>query len=400
MIRYVNRTNRELSKFFISLRDKDSSLRLSPDDQYGSFRELADILQETADLLKDARIEKEKQYRYLQFIIEHVDIGLLSFRDDGRIIHYNPAARKLLKMERLTGLELLNNIHPDFKRILIDQLPGESTMIKISHGNEMFQLLIRSTDFIFEEDKLRLISFQDVKQEMEAQELQSWQRLIKVLNHEVMNSLTPIRTLTHAIRRSVSELKPGKDNMEIDHSLTADIMKNSDLIEERSTSLVNFIKQYRDITRIDKLSLQKVVLKEVFTRVTAFLKEDLSLKKITCEIAVIPENLELLCDINLIEQLLINLMINSIEALSDSTDPVIKLHAFIQKDSHVVIYISDNGRGIPEDNLDEIFTPFYSTKEGGSGIGLSFARQVMRLHRGNVSVKSAPSEETVFMLRF
>ncbi|KPK86685.1 MAG: hypothetical protein AMS27_04410 [Bacteroides sp. SM23_62_1] len=400
LIRYVNRTNRELSKFFISLKDKDSSLRLSPDDQYGTFRELADILQETADMLKDARIEKEKQYRYLQFIIEHVDIGLLSFQQDGRIIHYNPAARKMLRMERVTGLESLNTIYPEFKQILLDLAPGRSTMIRISLGDEMLQLLIRSTDFIFEKDKLRLISFQDVKQEMDAQELLSWQRLIKVLNHEVMNSLTPIRTLTHAIRRSVAELKPGKDNVTFDHSLFADILKNANLIEERSTNLVNFIKQYRDITKIEKISPETVPVRGLFTQITGFLKEELAQKNITCEVSVTPENLEILCDPSLVEQLLINLLINAIEALNGCSGPVIRLRAFLQENSHVMVQVSDNGVGIPADKSDEIFTPFYSTKKGGTGIGLSFARQVMRLHGGNISVQSVPGKETVFTLVF
>ena len=390
MIRFFNRTNRELSKFFISLRDKDSSLKLSPDDQYGTFHELAEILQKTADMLKDARIEREKQDRYLQFIIEHVDIGLLSFQETGKIVHYNPAARKLLRMERLSGLELLNNIYPEFKQILMDLSPGKSILIKISYENEMFQLLIRSTEFIFEEEKLRLISLQDVRQEMDAQELQSWQRLIKVLNHEVMNSLTPISTLTHAIRKSASELKQGKD----------DIIKNADLIQERSISLVNFIKKYRDITRIEKLSLRKVIIREIFIKITEFLSKELSLKKITCRISIVPNNLELLCDPDLIEQLLINLMINSIEALSKSPSPVIKLHAFHEENSNVVIQVWDNGRGIPEDKLNEIFTPFYSTKKDGTGIGLSFARQIILLHKGNISVKSIPGKETIFTLRF
>ena len=390
MIRFVNRTNRELSKFFISLRDKDSSLKLSPDDQHGTFHELAEILQKTADMLKDARIEREKQDRYLQFIIEHVDIGLLSFQETGKIVHYNPAARKLLRMEHLSGLELLNNIYPEFKQILMDLSPGKSILIKISYENEMFQLLIRSTEFIFEEEKLRLISLQDVRQEMDAQELQSWQRLIKVLNHEVMNSLTPISTLTHAIRKSASELKQGKD----------DIIKNADLIQERSISLVNFIKKYRDITRIEKLSLRKVIIREIFIKITEFLSKELSLKKITCRISIVPNNLELLCDPDLIEQLLINLMINSIESLSESSSPVIKLHAFHEKNSNVVIQVWDNGRGIPEDKLNEIFTPFYSTKKDGTGIGLSFARQIILLHKGNISVKSIPGKETIFILRF
>ena len=390
MIRFVNRTNRELSKFFISLRDKDSSLKLSPDDQHGTFHELAEILQKTADMLKDARIEREKQDRYLQFIIEHVDIGLLSFQETGKIVHYNPAARKLLRMEHLSGLELLNYIYPEFKQILMDLSPGKSILIKISYENEMFQLLIRSTEFIFEEEKLRLISLQDVRQEMDAQELQSWQRLIKVLNHEVMNSLTPISTLTHAIRKSASELKQGKD----------DIIKNADLIQERSISLVNFIKKYRDITRIEKLSLRKVIIREIFIKITEFFSKELSLKKITCRVSIVPNNLELLCDPDLIEQLLINLMINSIEALSKSPSPVIKLHAFHEENSNVVIQVWDNGRGIPEDKLNEIFTPFYSTKKDGTGIGLSFARQIILLHKGNISVKSIPGKETIFTLRF
>ncbi len=395
LIRYVNRTNRELSRFFVSLQDQDSSFSLVPGDRTGSFRELAQVINETRQLIQDTRIDKEKQYRYLQFIISHIDIGLLSFKPDGEVVHYNRAAQQLLDINELRLLKTLNTLHPGFEKTLRTLKPGQSKILTITQKAVQFPLLIKMTEFLFDNESLKLISLQDLQTELDEQELISWKRLIRALNHEVMNSLTPIRTLSHAIDRSLMEIPPEK----IEGGVFNDIQSNTRLIEQRSTSLMDFVRKYRDIARIDEIAKDTIDLKKIIDEVTGIFRDDFKKKYIQCKVTIEPMGLLLNGDGNLLKQVLINLIKNAIEALQDIKNREIDISAFIQ-DNQVSIIIRDYGRGIPSEHLDDIFTPFFSTKKDGSGIGLSFSKHIIRLHGGTMSVWSQPGQGTTVTLKF
>ncbi len=394
LIRYVNKTNRELARFFISLKDQDSSFALVPEDPKGSFGEVARVINETRKLFQDARIDKEKQYRYLQIIINHMDIGLLSFRIDGSIEHFNRAARKLLGSGELSHIHSLNSIHPDFENILSDLEPGQSKFITVSPASEKVQILLKMSELVYEDHPLKLLSVQDVNTELDERELISWKRLIRVLNHEVMNSLTPIRTLTHAIDRSLLEI-PDK---QLGEGIAKDIRDNTRLIEQRSSSLIDFVKQYREITRINELVPVKIKAGTLLNSVAPLFTQNMSDRQVDCQVKVEPSGLTLIGDEGLLKQVLINLLKNSIEALKETIGGIIALSAGEVED-HTVIQVKDNGPGIPPEHMDEIFTPFFSTKEEGSGIGLSFSKHIIRLHDGTMSIWSEPGEGTTVTIR-
>ncbi len=387
LIYYVNKTNRVLSRFFTSLRDKESSFTIEPEDDSGSFSELAGILNETGKIIREARIEQEKQFRYLQFIIDHVNIGLLSYRTDGSVVHYNPTSRDLLGIKDIRDIKSLNKLHPNFTKIMTTLKPGQSAIVKITRKSGQHQLLIRMTEFLFDEEKLQLVSLQDIQTELDEQELISWRRMIRVLNHEVMNSITPIRTLSHAINRSIEEA--GLDRQTDSNVLDTinDIHKNTGLIEERSSGLIEFIKQYRDITRIRDLNKTEVPVDKLFNEVVSLFTNDFLTYKIECTVNMDPPGLILECDINLLKQVLINLVKNAIEALTSAKNGRINLTAG-KEDNRVVLQVTDNGPGISAEHQDDIFTPFFSTRESGSGIGLSFSKHIVRLHEGNITIWS------------
>ena len=394
LIRYVNKTNRELARYFVSLRDQDSSFKLVPEDPKGSFSEVAQVINETRQLLQDTRIDKEKQYRYLQIIIGHMDIGLLSFRPDGSVEHYNRAARELLGTGELTQLHSLNTLHPDFENILQAMEPGQSKILTISPANEKVQLLFKMSELIYEDHPLKLLSVQNVQSELDEQELISWKRLIRVLNHEVMNSLTPIRTLTHAIDRSLMEIPSGQ----IEEGIASDIRDNTSLIEKRSTSLVDFVSRYREITRINELVREEIEVSKLLDEVAALFRKELSDRQTECQVKVSPPGLTVQGDDGLLKQVLINLVKNSMEALKGANNGMIILSAGKQE-GQIVIQVKDNGPGIPSEHMDEIFTPFFSTREDGSGIGLSFSKHIIRLHKGSMSLWSEPGKGTTVTIR-
>jgi len=394
LIRYVNKSHRELARFFSSLKDQDSSFSIVPEDPKGSFGEVARVINETRKLIQDARIDKEKQYRYLQIIIHHMDIGLLSFRADGSIEHFNRAARKLLGTGELSHIQSLNSTHPDFERILRALEPGQSKFLTVSPENEKVQLLLKMSELVYEDHPLKLLSIQDVNTELDEQELISWKRLIRVLNHEVMNSLTPIRTLTHAIERSLLEIPVEQ----IGESISHDIRENTHLIEQRSTSLMDFVNQYREITRINELVRSVIKAGNLLHGIPPLFQEELQSRQVDCQVKVEPSGLTLKGDEGLLKQVLINLVKNSLEALKDTSQGRIIVSAG-EEEGQKVIRVEDNGPGIPREHLDEIFTPFFSTKEDGSGIGLSFSKHIIRLHGGTMSIWSEPGEGTTVTLR-
>lgn len=395
LVRYVNRTNRDISRIFSALWDRDASFTLAPSDPSGSFNEIARVINESRQQIQEARIDKEKQYRYLQFIINHMNIGLLSFHKDGRVEHYNRMAGELTGKPELSSIGQLNSLHPGLQEILMHMDPGQSRIISISHPTESRQLLLRMTQLTYDNQPLMLLSLQDIRTELDEQELLSWKRLIRVLNHEVMNSLTPIRTLTHAIERSLEEMDP----RESDQAVLADIRANSRLISKRSSSLIEFVKRYREVADIRTISRQAVPVLAMLREIQDLFSDELSRQNCMLNLSVEPADLKLQGDENMLKQVMINLLKNSMHALEDHTSGAIDIRGRKVAGS-IRISVADNGSGISPEYMDDIFTPFFSTREDGSGIGLSFSRHIVRLHDGSISIQSEPGKGTTVSMSF
>jgi signal transduction histidine kinase len=311
----------------------------------------------------------------------------------------NNAAKKLLKIPRLKNISDLESVSSKLVVKLFELSPGANDLVKLQQDEDLLQLSIYATGFVLRKQRLMLVAMQDIQGALDEKEMKSWQNLIRVLTHEIMNSITPIASLAstaHALLKDERKCElPESMNETI-----GDVRNAVNTIEKRSKGLLTFIENYRKLTRIPKPDFKIVSVKDLFERVEHLMKDQFEAHGIEFMRQMDPLSLELTADSALIEQVLINLCKNAVEALKGIAKPKIKLKAGTDGRGNPVIKVIDNGRGIPEDVAGRIFIPFFTTRPQGSGIGLSLSRQIIRLHKGTISVTSTPAEKTVFKLRF
>jgi two-component system nitrogen regulation sensor histidine kinase NtrY len=390
---YVNRTNRELASFLIYLKENDTSLALKSRNLDRTFKGLRQSFRKITDELKKARIEKELKQRYIQTLVEHVGVGLISFDDDGKIEKINKAAKKLLNIPDIVNISELDKLHHGLAEKLKSQSPGLQSLLKIKINNELLHIAVKSTITIIENKKIKIISLQDIRNELEEKELDSWKQLISTLTHEIMNSITPITTLTVAIKRCFKNNGNIKALENISMENIKDAIDSTNIIEERSKGLISFVDKYRSITKLPVPVISRLPVAQLFNNVELLFKETIESYKIKFNKEIIPDNLHISADKKLMEQVLINLLKNSLDALKDNEKGVINIRAYAEH-NNVNIQVIDNGPGIPDEVMENIFIPFYTTKEKGTGIGLSISRQIIRMHKGKLSVRSVPNKNT------
>ena len=399
LIRYVTKTNRDLNRFLLSIRYSDFSQSYTNQLKGSGFDELNTAFSEVTRVFQQAKIEKEEHFRFLQTIIDHVGIALIAFNPDGEVELINNAAKKLLKIPRLGNIKDIESISPGLADKLTHISPGDKDLVKLKQGDALLQLSIYATGFILRQQQLTLVAMQNIQSELEEKEMISWQNLIRVLTHEIMNSITPIASLASTATDLLKDNQECKVPQELNEVIT-DVGHAVNTIEKRSQGLITFIDNYRKLTRIPKPDFRIVQVKELFERVESLMNDQFENQSIKFQTDVDPVSLTITADPALIEQVLINLCKNAVEAVDGVPNPRINLKAGTDRQGNPVIKISDNGKGISEEVAERIFIPFYTTKPEGSGIGLSLSRQIIRLHRGTIGVDSVPGEKTEFKLRF
>ena len=399
LIRYVTRTNTELSRFVRSIQYDDFSQTFTGGKRGRSFDELAAAFTTVMNQFKITRSEKEENFRYLQTVIEHVGVGLIAFQNNGDVELINNAAKRLLDIPHLRTIDALL----PKSRALVETLrtirTGTRALVKLDAGHEPLQLVLHATEFRARGESVTLVSVQNIQGELEEKELEAWQNLIRVLTHEIMNSITPISSLA----ATAYELIGAKVEREVEGSgaeTIADIRGALETIHKRSLGLLHFVETYRTLTRIPKPRFQVVRVSELFGRLRSLMAPQLSAHSLILEMSIEPGDLQLNADPGLVEEVLINLVTNAIQALADIPGGKIRVRALLDGRGRVVVDVTDNGPGITGEQLEKIFVPFYTTKPAGSGIGLSLCRGIMRMHRGTVLARSEPGVETVFMLKF
>ena len=399
LLRYVTKTNRDLDRFLLSIKHSDFSQSYTNQLKGSGFDELNQAFSEVTREFQRAKIEKEEHFRFLQTIIDHVGIALIAFNSDGAVELINNAAKKLLKIPRLGNIKDIESISP----VLADKLgsisPGDKDLVKFKQGDNLLQLSIYATGFILRQQQLNLVAMQNIQSELEEKEMISWQNLIRVLTHEIMNSITPIASLASTATGLLESDKECKVPADM-NDVIVDVRHAVKTIEKRSKGLITFIDNYRKLTRIPKPDFKIVQIKDLFGRVESLMKDQFEHNGIKFQAEVDPASLTITADPTLIEQVLINLCKNSVEAVSGISRPKIKIKAGTDGMGNPVVKVIDNGKGIAEDVAERIFIPFFTTKPEGSGIGLSLSRQIIRLHKGTIGVASTPNERTVFKLRF
>lgn len=401
LIKFVSKTNKEIIRFFDSIKYSDFSQNFSPHIKGASFEELSNSFTDVMQKFQNTRTEKEENHRYLQTVIQHIGVGLMTYTPDGNIDLINNSAKKLLKLNVIKNLKELSVLDKNLPETLLNLHAGEKILQKIVDNNELIQLAIYATEFRMRGKQYTLVSLQNIQNELEDVEIEAWQKLIKVLTHEIMNSVTPITSLASTADAILKEFENNSQNIsETLKEHMIDVRGAVNTIQKRSNGLLHFVDAYRNLTKVPIPNFGIIKIENMFERIQTLLTEEISKRHINFIISVEPKNLEITADSDQIEQVLINLVLNSMYALDGHENPQIKLNGFIDRWGRGIIQVIDNGPGITEEIMEKIFVPFYTTRKGGSGIGLSLSQQIMRAHRGNIRVNSIPEKETIFTLRF
>jgi len=399
LFQYVEKTNRELSRFLDSIKYSDFSQTFSSPVKDSAFRELHQAFTNVIEEFQHERKERVEHFQYLQTVVEHVPVGLLTYRSDGELELINKAAKKILNISNLRHLQQLNATYPTLVAKLLSIQQGKRALIKIQCEEDILQLSIFATNFVLHGQHYRLVSIQNIQSELEEKEMEAWQNLIRVLTHEIMNSITPISSLASTTADLLPDIRDTAADARHDE-IVDDIHSAIKTIQKRSNGLLQFVDNYRKLTRIPKPNFEIIGVAELIQRVTDLSRKQMENYHIELEIEIEPESLEITADPVLIEQVLINLCKNAIEAVRETDHAQIRVQSQLDARGHVNIHVQDNGPGIKPEVLDKIFIPFFTTKQNGSGIGLSLSRQIMRLHGASIGVKSNAQEGTKFTLRF
>jgi nitrogen fixation/metabolism regulation signal transduction histidine kinase len=395
--RFVSQTNRKLTRFLESIRYSDFASGFANDNFLGkSFRDLNDQFNQVLEAFRKARSEKEENWQYLNTVVQQVRTGILSFDAEGKVQLMNANAKRFIGIANLKNIHEIESTNKKLFEAIKEAEPGRSSLYK---GSE-FQLTIQSTEMRIRNSTVKLVTLQNIQSELQRQELDAWQNLTRVLRHEIMNSITPISSLTSTLREILDQdmVKTG-ENYEMKAEGAEDLREGLTTIENRSKGLIKFIDAYREYTSLPQPKIQTVRLKDLIDKTSSFMKQELKTKNISFKVACESEYLTIQADEEMIEQVLINLMKNAIEALHQTENAKIELTGKYQNNA-VIIEVSDNGPGIIPEAINRIFVPFFTTKKTGSGIGLALSRQIMQMHNGSITVESELEVRTVFTLRF
>jgi len=402
LIHFTEKTNRDLSRFILSIRYDDTSQAFTSAGLGSSFSELKEAFSEVMAKLQETRSEKEAHARYLKTIIQHVGIGLLSYKPDGTVDLINNAAKKILKVAGLKDINSMKEGSPDLVDTLLNLKHGDKRLVKLDNEGETGHLSIFAHTFILREEEYILVSIQNIQEELEEKEMEAWQNLIRVLTHEIMNSITPISSMTSTLLDMLGKDEKNESDIRdnLDPEKLEDMVDALKVIHRRSEGLMNFVSTYRNMTLIPKPKFRLLIVRDFLKRVEKLMNHKLTDNGISFKWSVEPESLELTADPDLMEQVMINLLLNAISAVTGRENPRIIVSAFMGAEGKVIITVEDNGVGIVEEAVEKIFIPFFTTKKSGSGIGLSLSRQILRLHHATIRAQSEPDKGAVFTLKF
>lgn len=398
LFHFVSLTNRKLTRFLESVKYSDFVSGFTADNKLGkSFKDLNISFNEVLEAFRKARSEKEEHWQYLNTVVQQVRTGIISFDTDGHVQLINMNARKFLNVQAIKNIHELKERNYKLHYILTNTQPGKSSLYKDAYD---FHLTIQATELRIRGEEIKLLTLQNIQPELQKQELEAWQNLTRVLRHEIMNSITPISSLTSTLKDILQyDLTRKEDHYELKQEGAEDLKEGLSTIENRSKGLIKFIDAYREYTSLPNPKLKTILLKNLIEKVSMLMRQEMKNHHIDFHYECRSEYLTIQADEEMIEQVLINLLKNSAEAVANKEHARVELIGRYDG-SHIKIEVMDNGTGIIPEAIERIFVPFYTTKKTGSGIGLSLSRQIMQLHNGTLTVESEPDVKTVFTMRF
>ena len=401
LIRYVEKTSRDFTSFLSFVAHHDYSLPATIPYKGRAFKALEDAYRVLAGEFRHLNLQKAANHEYLEAVVNHVGVALCCLDASGLVKMLNEPARRLFDVPHLNSVRTFARVDARLPGLLEHLGDGERALLSVQRGDETLQLMLYATTFELVGQRYKLVSFQNIRSELDQQEIDSWQKLIRVLTHEIMNSVTPIISLSRLLRETMiddSRTPPAFRTLQPQQQ--DDVLRSVTAIHARSSGLLDFVQAYRSFARLPTPVFAHIDVRALLERARTLISQESDAKRIAIELECAEPGLSVRADARQIEQVLINLMRNAVDALAATPMPRIELRGSRNDQGKVLVQVIDNGSGIPPEHLDNIFVPFFTTKRSGTGVGLSVSRQIMQANHGFISVRSAAGEGCVFTLKF
>jgi nitrogen fixation/metabolism regulation signal transduction histidine kinase len=397
VFRFVRKTNLEISRFLDAARYGDFGQRFEFEGSGAGFPELGATFTEILDRFREDRQDQEAGYKHLKAILEHVPVPLITLQADRTVRLLNNAARKLFGSASVRALEDLAAFGADLPARLELMRAGDRELVKFHIEGTDMTLAVVASEITVAGASERLLSLMNIQSELDGMQLEAWQDLVRVLTHEIMNSITPVSSLARTASDLVSDVRSKTADSELAAELD-DVQNAVSTVARRSDGLMSFVSSYRQLTRLPTPVKTRFELAELVADVERLGTADWEERSLRFSGAVEPERLSLHADRQMITQVLLNLLQNAAQAIGSKG--TVRLTARLNARGHVAVEVTDDGPGIAPEVASKIFVPFYTTRQDGSGVGLAFSRQVMLAHGGTITFTTPAAGGSSFTLTF
>ena len=401
LVFYIEKSNRDLTHFLLSIRQGAYTESYTSQNRGKPFEDLSGAFNEVIGEFARLNEEKELHYQYLEALNENINVAILTFSEDGKLLRMNPAAKRLLRTPVIITLESFRNIDLNLYHTMTEIQPDQRRVVRVFLGEDQYQLNVQLKEILLQGKRMRVILIQNLSEELETKEIEAWHQLMSVLTHEIMNSVTPLISLTAAVQ-SILGASGGerKDFSKLSAENTEDIFSSLSTIQSRSKGLLSFVNAYKEYAKPIEVRLEQADVVVLTQRIIILLSPDLQQYNIQSRVHCDKQSIIARMDTALMEQVIINILKNAIEAAPHDGTGMISIMLKVKGDDQTSITISDNGAGMDSETQRRIFIPFFTTKSKGTGIGLSLCRQIMKLHNGGITVKSKPGAGTAFTIEW
>ena len=398
LYRFTTRRIREIDDFFESVKYRDFSRWFVEDKGPGDIQKLHKGFNEVNKTIREINSEKDTQYVYLQKILEMVGIGIIAYNTrTGEVLWVNDSFKDTIDFPTFKNIGFVAKRKPELFKAVFETEHSEAQSVTLDVKHEKIKVLISETVFKVKEESFKLVVLHNIDETLNKNESEAWKKLLSVMTHEIMNSIAPISSLADTLQTHLQQYQnePEKNLLEPE-----DLLSGITSIKKRSEGLMKFAKTYRSLNKVTNLNLQRVKVKELFDNIQNLMQPTLKEKDLKVDFVLESADMEVEIDNYLIEQVLINLLLNAMDAVKNIPDAQISISAGRNLQRETMLRVSDNGTGIPTEILDSIFVPFFTTKKNGSGIGLSLCKQIMMLHKGKILVNSVEGKGSAVSLVF